>query len=134
MTLFLLRLVIIGVLLFLGESVLADEEALKSPPLPQRDTSVLQIDGYADWKFTDSLETRQNNNRLTDIEAGEEKCEFGKEATRARLVFSDESVEVFHTNITSSKNRVHLMALAQCFTPELRFGRYSRNPSSREWP
>ena len=78
-----------AVLLFLGESVLADEEAPKSPPLPQRDTPVPQINGYADWKFTDSLKTLQNDNRLRFIEAGEEKCEFGKEEKQDKATWPD---------------------------------------------
>jgi len=85
---FLPRLLIIVVLL-LGQSVLADEDVSTENPLPQRDTPVPKIEGYADWKFTDSLETLQNDNRLTFIKAGEEKCEFGKEEKRAKATWPD---------------------------------------------
>ena len=63
------RLFIIVVIL-LGQPVFAQEDAPKDAPLPQRDTPVPKIEGYADWKFTDSLETLQSDNRLTFIEAG----------------------------------------------------------------
>jgi hypothetical protein len=59
---FLPRLLMIAVLL-LGQSVFADEEVPKENPLPQRETPVPKIEGYADWKFTDSLETLQSDNR-----------------------------------------------------------------------
>ena len=85
---FLARLLIIVVLL-LGQSVLADEDVPTENPLPQRDTPVPKIEGYADWKFTDSLETLQRDDRLTFIEAGEEKCEFGKEANRDQSRWPD---------------------------------------------
>ena len=61
------RLFIIVVLL-LGQSVFAQEEVPEDAPLPQRDTPVPKIEGYADWKFTDSLETLQSDNRLTFYE------------------------------------------------------------------
>ena len=85
---FLPRLFIIAFLL-LGQSVFADEEVPKENPLPQRDTPVPKIEGHADWKFTDSIETLQSDNRLTFIEAGEEKCEFGKEEKRDKLTWPD---------------------------------------------
>jgi len=88
MTLFLLRLVIL-VLLLPGQSVFADEEVPEKNPLPQRETPVPQIEGYADWKFTDSLETLQSDERLTFIKAGEEKCEFGKEEKRDMATWPD---------------------------------------------
>jgi len=65
--------------LLLGQSVYADEEVPKENPLPRRETPVPKIEGYADWKFTDSLETLQSDNRLRFIEAGEEECKFGEE-------------------------------------------------------
>jgi hypothetical protein len=86
---FLPRLFIIVGLLFLGESVFADEELPKENPLPQRETPVPQIEGYADWKFTHSLETLQRDDRLRFIEAGEEKCEFGKEEKRDKSTWPD---------------------------------------------
>lgn len=89
MTIFLHRLLILAVLLFLGPSVFADEDVPKEKPLPQRDTPVPQIEGYADWKFTDSIETLQSDDRLTFIKAGEEKCEFGKEEKRAQASWPD---------------------------------------------
>ena len=88
MTTFLRRLFII-VMLLLGQSVLADEEVPKENPLPQRDTPVPKIEGSADWKFTDSIETLQSDNRLTFIEAGEEDCEFGKEEKRDQSRWPD---------------------------------------------
>ena len=85
---FLLRLLIIVVLL-LGQSVLADEDVPAENPLPQRDTPVPKIEGYADWKFTDSIETLQSDDRLTFIEAGEEKCKFGEEEKRDQSRWPD---------------------------------------------
>ena len=82
------RLFIIVVIL-LGQPVFAQEDAPKDAPLPQRDTPVPKIEGYADWKFTDSLETLQSDNRLTFIEAGEEKCAFGKEENRDQSRWPD---------------------------------------------
>jgi hypothetical protein len=82
------RLFVIVVIL-LGQSVFAQEEVTKDAPLPQRDTPVPKIEGYADWKFTDSLETLQSDNRLTFIEAGEEKCAFGKEENRDQSRWPD---------------------------------------------
>ena len=82
------RLFIIVVIL-LGQPVFAQEDASKDAPLPQRDTPVPKIEGYADWKFTDSLETLQSDNRLTFIEAGEEKCTFGKEEKRDQSRWPD---------------------------------------------
>ena len=89
MTIFLHRLFIIVVLLFLGESVFADEQLPKENPLPQRETSVPKIEGYADWKFSDSIETLRRDDRLAFIEAGEEKCEFGKEEKRDKSTWPD---------------------------------------------
>jgi hypothetical protein len=89
MTIFLPRLFIVIGLLFLGESVFANEEVPKENPLPQRETPVPQIEGYADWKFTDSLETLHSDDRLTFIKAGEEKCEFGKEEKRDMATWPD---------------------------------------------
>jgi hypothetical protein len=88
MATFLSRLFIIVVLLF-GQSVFAEEEVPKENSLPQRDTPAPKIEGYADWKFTDSIETLQSDNRLTFIEAGEEKCEFGKEEKRDQSRWPD---------------------------------------------
>jgi hypothetical protein len=85
---FLSRLLMIAVLL-LGQSVFADEEVPKENPLPQRETSVPKIEGYAGWKFTDSLETLQSDNRLRFIEAGEEKCKFGEEEKRDQSTWPD---------------------------------------------
>ena len=82
------RLFVIVVIL-LGQPVFAQEEVSKEAPLPQRDTPVPKIEGYADWKFTDSLETLQSDNRLTFIEAGEEKCAFGKEENRDQSRWPD---------------------------------------------
>ncbi len=82
------RLFIIVVIL-LGQPVFAQKEVPKDAPLPQRDTPVPKIEGYADWKFTDSLETLQSDNRLTFIEAGEEKCDFGKEENRDQSRWPD---------------------------------------------
>jgi hypothetical protein len=95
---FLPRLFMIVGLLFLGESVFADEELPKENPLPQRETPVPQIEGYADWKFTHSLETLQRDNRLTFIKAGEEKCQFGKEEKREMATWPDcfyQTTEIF---------------------------------------
>lgn len=89
MTRLLHRLLILVVLLFLGQSVFADEEVPKENPLPQRDTPVPKFEGYADWKFTDTIETLQSDTRLTFIEAGEEKCEFGKEEKRDQSRWPD---------------------------------------------
>ncbi|MDR4493988.1 MAG: hypothetical protein R3B74_06140 [Nitrospirales bacterium] len=89
MTVFLFRLFIMAVLLFLGKPGLAQEGAPKEAPLPQRNFPVPKIEGYADWKFTDSLETLQNDHRLKFIEAGGEKCEFGKEEQRDRIAWPD---------------------------------------------
>ena len=75
--------------LLLGQSVFADEEVPKKNPLPQRETPVPKIEGYADWKFTDSLETLQSDNRLRFIEAGEEKCKFGEEEKLDKSRWSD---------------------------------------------
>jgi len=86
---FLPRLCIIAILLFLGESVFADEELRKENPLPQREIPVPRIEGYADWKFTHSLETLLHDNRLTFIDAGEEKCEFGKVEKRDMATWPD---------------------------------------------
>jgi hypothetical protein len=83
---FLPRLLFMVVLL-LGQSVLADEDVPTENPLPQRDIPVPKIEGYADWKFTDSIETLQSDDRLIFIEAGEEKCEFGKEEKRDKATW-----------------------------------------------
>ena len=85
---FLPRLLIIVVLL-LGQSVLADEDVPTENPLPQRDTPVPKIEGYADWKFTHSIEALQSDDRLTFIEAGEEKCKFGEEEKRDKSRWPD---------------------------------------------
>ena len=82
------RLFIIVVIL-LGQPVFAQDEVPKEAPLPQRDTPVPKIEGYADWKFTDSIETLQSDNRLTFIEAGEEKCKFGEEEKRDKSRWPD---------------------------------------------
>ena len=89
MTIFLHRLLILVMLLSLGQSVFADEDVPKENPLPQRDTPVSKIEGYADWKFTDPIETLQNDDRLRFIEAGEENCEFGKEENRDQSTWPD---------------------------------------------
>ena len=51
----------------------------------KRNMPVPTSESNEDWKFTDFRETRQINNCLTFIRAGEEKCEFGKKGKRARL-------------------------------------------------
>ena len=89
MTILLHRLLILVVLLFLGQSVFADEDVPNENPLPQRDAPVPEIEGYADWKFADSIATLQSDNRLTFIEAGEEKCEFGKDEKRDKSRWPD---------------------------------------------
>jgi hypothetical protein len=89
MTTFLSRGCIMIVLLCLGQPVFADEDIPKGKPLPQRDTPVSKVEGYADWKFTDSLETLQSDVRLTFIEAGEENCEFGKDEKRDQSRWPD---------------------------------------------
>ena len=86
---FLPRLCFIAMLLFLGKSVSADEQIPKENPLPQRETPVPHIEGYADWKFTDSIETLHSDDRLMFIEAGEETCEFGKEEKRDKSTWPD---------------------------------------------
>jgi hypothetical protein len=86
---FLPRLCFIAMLLFLGKPVSADEEIPKENPLPQRETPVPHIEGYADWKFTDSIETLHSDDRLMFIEAGEETCEFGKEEKRDKSTWPD---------------------------------------------
>jgi len=89
MTTFLSRGFIMVAVLCLGQPVFADEDVPKENPLPQRDTPVPKIEGYADWKFTDSIEALQNDTRLTFIEGGEEKCEFGKEEKRSKATWPD---------------------------------------------
>ena len=89
MTKFFPRLIFIVLLLFIGEAVLAEEETRKENPLPQRDTPVPKIEGYADWKFTHSLESLQSDDRLVYIEAGEENCEFGKDEKRDKSTWPD---------------------------------------------
>ena len=89
MTLFLHGLFITVTLLSLGETGFANEPQPKETPLPQRETSVPKIEGYADWKFTDSIETLQSDDRLTFIETGEEKCEFGEEEKRDQSRWPD---------------------------------------------
>ena len=86
---FLPRLCFIAMLLFLGTSVSADEEIPKENALPQRENPVPQIEGYADWKFTNSIETLHSDDRLMFIEAGEEKCEFGKDEKRDKSTWPD---------------------------------------------
>jgi hypothetical protein len=85
---FLPRLIFIVVLL-LGQSVLAEEDVPTENPLPQRDAPVPKIEGYADWKFTHSIEALQSDDRLAFIEAGEENCEFGKEEKRDKSRWPD---------------------------------------------
>jgi hypothetical protein len=89
MTIFLHRLLFIVMLFFLGQSAFADEDVPKKNPLPQRNIPVPQIEGYADWKFSDSIKTLQKDARLTFIKAGEEKCALGKEERRARASWPD---------------------------------------------
>ena len=89
MIIFLPRLCFIAMLLFLGKSVSADEEIPKENPLPQRDIPVPKIEGYADWKFTHSIEALQSDDRLAFIEAGEEKCKFGEEEKRDKSRWPD---------------------------------------------
>lgn len=89
MTTFLSHGFIMFTMLCLGQPVFADEEIPKEKPLPERDSPVPQIEGYADWKFTDSIEALQSDTRLTFIEGGEEKCEFGKEEKRSKATWPD---------------------------------------------
>jgi hypothetical protein len=114
---FLPRLFIIAFLL-LGQSALADEDVPTENPLPQRDTPVPKIEGYADWKFTHSIEALQSDDRLAFIEAGEEKCKFGEEEKRDKSRWPDcfyhtteifqEPAEIF---ILVAKERIERMVI-----------------------
>ncbi len=73
----------------LSELVHADDQAPPDGALPKREAPVPHIEGYADWKFTDSLDTLKRDTRLTFIEKGEEKCDFGKEEQRERTKWPD---------------------------------------------
>ena len=73
-----------------AEPVYADDNVVQPEnALPKRETPVPKIEGYADWKFTDSIETLKSDTRLTFIEQGEEKCDFGKEEQRERNKWPD---------------------------------------------
>ena len=89
MTTFLSRGFIMFALLCLGQPVFADEDVPKEKSLPEREFPIPRIEGYADWKFTDSIEALQSDTRLTFIKGGEEKCEFGKEEMHAKATWPD---------------------------------------------
>jgi hypothetical protein len=93
----LLRLFMVAILL-LGQSVLADEAIPKENPLPQRQRPVPKIEGYADWKFTNSLKSLRRDDRLTFIKGGDGKCKFGEEEKRDRATWPDcfyQTTEIF---------------------------------------
>ena len=80
----------LGVFLIIPELITFAEEATKEEkPLPQRDQPVPQIDGYAEWMFSDSMESLQQDKRLTFIEKGNVKCEFGKDESGDEATWPD---------------------------------------------
>ncbi len=85
---------LLACLFFLPNLSLAEQSPEESPPkgektLPQRDTPVPKIVGYGDWLFTDSIESLRQDQRLSFIEKGQVKCEFGQDNSRDEATWPD---------------------------------------------
>ncbi len=75
-----------------------EETKKEEKPLPQRTQPVPKIDGYGPWKFTDSFETLKKDKRLTFIQKGQLKCEFGRDENADEATLPDcfyQSTEIF---------------------------------------